>query len=380
MDEIESTLGIRAYPMNWPVGAGTDFRGVYNRMLSRIDLFESSGHGQSIAAQNSGSAEDEKFKSILGEAAYAQLREEIELLDTAGDKFDIEKVKSGELTPLYFGSALTNFGVQPFLEDFLAYAPSPTPRKADCGLIEPEEDAFSGFVFKIQANMNPSHRDRIAFIRICSGRFEKDMPVYQPRTNKLIKLSQPQQFLAQDRTIIDEAYAGDIIGVFDPGVFSIGETLCEPKHSFEFEGIPMFPAEHFATVSIKDAMKRKQFIKGVEQISQEGAIQLFKHSNAAYESMIIGVVGELQFEVLEYRLKNEYGVEILVERLPYSFARWVIPAKFSSEKLGFTGDALVVEDQFGRQVVLFTNQWFLNRTVDNNKDAHFFEIPPTGAN
>jgi peptide chain release factor 3 len=225
--------------------------------------------------------------------------------------------------------------------------------------------------------MNPAHRDRIAFIRICSGRFEKDMSVFQPRTKKLIKLSQPQQFLAQDRNIVEEAYAGDIIGVFDPGIFNIGDTLCEPKQSFSFEGIPMFPAEHFAAVSIKDAMKRKQFIKGVEQISEEGAIQLFKQPNVAYESLIIGVVGVLQFEVLEYRLKNEYGVDILLEQMPYGYARWVVPAKFNSDKLGFTGDALVVEDQYKRQVVLFTNPWFMSRTIDNNKDVEFFEIPPS---
>ena len=376
MEEIEKTLGIRSCPVNWPIGNGTDFKGVYNRKKARIELFESAGHGQKAVASTEGRVGDERFKGLIGEKLYDQLCEEIELLDAAGDNFDLKKVESGELTPLYFGSAMTNFGVQPFFEDFLEYAPAPAPRKADNGLLDPTGSGLSGFVFNIQANMNPAHRDRIAFIRICSGRFEKDMSVLQARTKKMIRLSQPQQFLAQDRNIIDEAFAGDIIGVFDPGNFQIGDTLCEPRQAFAFEGIPMFPAEHFAAVSIRDAMKRKQFLKGVEQIAQEGAIQLFKQPNAGYESLIVGVVGVLQLEVLEYRLKNEYGVDILVETLPYSFARWVIPGKFSNEKLGYTGDALVVEDQFERQVVLFTSQWFLNRTMEQNKDVTFLEIPP----
>ena len=377
MQEIEQTLGIKSCPMNWPIGNGSDFKGVYNRKLKQIELFSSEGHGHSASDYISGKPDDPKFRELLGEALFSQLCEDIELLDAAGDDFDIDRVREGELTPLYFGSAMTNFGVQPFLEDFLEYAPSPSSRNSDQGVIAADSPDFSGFVFKIQANMNPAHRDRIAFIRICSGRFEKDMSVLQTRTGKLIKLAQPQQFLAQDRSIVEEAYAGDIIGVFDAGIFSIGDTLCSPGQTFNFEGIPMFPAEHFARVSIKDAMKRKQFLKGVEQISQEGAIQLFKRPDTAFESLVVGVVGVLQFEVLEYRLKNEYGVDILIERLPYNFARWVTPAKFTGETLGFTGDALILEDRYHRQVVLFTNKWFMQRTIEENKDAKFEEIPPS---
>jgi peptide chain release factor 3 len=213
-------------------------------------------------------------------------------------------------------------------------------------------------------------------MRICSGRFEKDMMVQQTRTKKTIKLAQPQQFLAQDRNSVEEAYAGDIIGIFDPGVFSIGDTLCDAKRSFSFEGIPMFPAEHFAAVSIKDAMKRKQFLKGMEQISQEGAIQLFKRPDSAYDSLIVGVVGVLQFEVLEYRLKNEYGVDIRIETLPFVFARWTAPEKLTPDKLGFTGDAMIVQDQFARQVVLFASPWIMNRITGNNTNIEFMEIPP----
>jgi peptide chain release factor 3 len=376
MQEIENTLGIRSYPMNWPIGNGSDFKGIYNRKLSQIELFEASGHGQNTIVCDAGKLDDERIRNILGVALHSELCADIELLDVAGDAFDFEKINKGELTPIYFGSAMTNFGVQSFLEDFLEIAPPPMPRNSDFGQINPDEDSFSGFVFKIQANMNPAHRDRIAFIRICSGKLTKDMYVLQTRTNKVIKLSQPQQFLAQDRNLIEEAYAGDILGVFDPGIYNIGDTLCEQKQSFTFEGIPMFPAEHFASITIKDAMKRKQFLKGIEQISEEGAIQLFKRASFGYESLIVGVVGVLQLEVLEYRLKNEYGVDIQIQKLSYSFARWVSPEKFNSDKIGFTGDALVVEDQYKRQVVLFTNLWFLNRTMENNKDVTFLEIPP----
>jgi peptide chain release factor 3 len=376
MEEIESTLGIRACPMNWPIGNGSNFKGVYNRRLSRIELFESAEHGQNIAASDVGSVTDVRFSELLGEKLHEKLREDIELLDAAGDAFDFEKVKSGELTPLYFGSAMTNFGVQPFLEDFLRLAPPPSSHNSDCGLIDPNENLFSGFVFKIQANMNPAHRDRIAFMRICSGKFEKDMMVQQTRTKKTIKLAQPLQFLAQDRNSVEEAYAGDIIGLFDPGIFSIGDTLCDAKRILSFEGIPMFPAEHFAAVSIKDAMKRKQFLKGMEQISQEGAIQLFKRPESAYDSLIVGVVGVLQFEVLEYRLKNEYGVDIRIETLPFVFARWTAPEKLTTDKLGFTGDAMIVQDQFARQVVLFASPWIMNRIAGNNTNITFMEIPP----
>lgn len=376
MEEIENTLGIRSCPMNWPIGNGVDFKGVYNRSKAQIELFENSGHGQNIVASEVGSVGDEHFREVIGDKLYDKLCEDIELLDMAGDPFDLEKVKRGELTPLYFGSAMTNFGVQPFLEDFLRLAPPPSAHKSDIGEIAPDSDEFSGFIFKIQANMNPAHRDRIAFMRICSGKFEKDMMVKQMRTGKTIKLSQPQQFLAQDRNAVEEAYAGDIIGLFDPGIFKIGDTLCSPKLNFNFEGIPMFPAEHFANVSIKDAMKRKQFLKGMEQISQEGAIQLFKRPDAAYETLIVGVVGVLQLEVLEYRLKNEYGVNIIIERLPFTYARWTEPANLTPDQLGFTGDAMLVTDQYQRQVVLFANQWIMNRIENNNPDIKFLEIPP----
>lgn len=376
MEEIEQTLGICSYPMNWPVGDEGDFRGVYNRRLAQIELFQADGHGEKILASNTGSVKDEKIKNLLGEHLYNKLCEETALLEMAGDKFDLQRVLNGELTPMFFGSALTNFGVQQFLEEFISIAPSPQSKNNDDHTIPPDSEDFSGFVFKIQANMDPAHRDRIAFIRICSGKFEKGIEVSHERTGKTIRLSQPQQFFAQDRTIVEEAYAGDIIGVFDPGIFNIGDTFHTGNTEFKFEGIPMFPAEHFAVVKSPNAMKRKQFLKGIQQISEEGAIQVFKQPNIGVENLTIGVVGVLQYEVLESRMKSEYGVDIMVERLPYSLARWVITEKVTQDILGYTDSARLVEDQYKRPVVLFRDQWSLKIAMEKNKGVQFLDIAP----
>jgi peptide chain release factor 3 len=288
----------------------------------------------------------------------------------------MKKVLAGELTPMFFGSAMTNFGIRQFLEAFISMAPSPGSRIHSEGSISTNDEDFSGFVFKIQANMDPAHRDRIAFIRICSGKYEKGMEVNHARTKKKVRLSQSQQFMAQERTIVEEAYAGDIIGVFDPGSFKIGDTLCGGSKIFRFEGIPMFPAEHFAEVVSKDSSKRKQFQKGIQQISEEGAIQVFKDPNAGIEMFIVGVAGVLQLEVLEYRMKNEYNAEIQIRGLPYNMARWVVSEKrFTKEMLGYN-EAVVLEDQYQRTVVLARNEWTINRLLQVNKDISFLDIAP----
>ena len=376
MEEIEETLGIRSYPMNWPIGTDGDFKGVYDRRSAQIELFESGEHGQSIAMSETGSVDDERFKQILGENLYNKLCEDISLLDIAGDDFDMDKVRAGELTPMFFGSAMSNFGVRPFLEAFLDMSPSPASRSHSEGSIEPDDERFSGFVFKIQANMDPAHRDRMAFIRICSGKFEKNLEVCHARTKKTVRLSQSQQFMALERVSVEVAYAGDIIGVFDPGIFNIGDTLCTGDKIFKYEGIPMFPAEHFAEVMAKDSSKRKQFLKGITQISEEGAIQVFKQSDYGMELLTIGVAGVLQFEVLEYRMKHEYNVEISIRRLPYMLARWVDTDKISKDLLSYN-DALLLEDQYGRPVILFKNQWGLKRIQELNKETKFLDIAPT---
>ena len=375
MEEIESTLGIRAYPMNWPIGVDGDFRGVYDRRTNRIELFAGGSHGQETTISDEGDLEDERFRAILGDYLYDHLLEEIELLEIAGDELDMEKVAAGELTPMFFGSAMTNFGVRPFLEAFIEMAPSPNAKRHSGGSVEPDSDDFSGFIFKIQANMDPAHRDRIAFLRICSGKFEKGMEVVHQRTNKTIRLAQSQQFMAQERVSVEEAYAGDIIGVFDPGCFLIGDTLCNGKNAFKFEGIPMFPSEYFAEVNAVDSGKRKQFLKGIKQISEEGAIQVFKQPDLGIERYTIGVAGALQFEVLEYRLKNEYNVEISIRKLPYNLARWIMTEHFNKEMLAYT-DTLLLEDQYQRPVVLFKNEWSLSRMEEKNKDVKFLDIAP----
>ena len=261
---------------------------------------------------------------------------------------------------MFFGSALTNFGIEPFLESFLKLTPPPLARVADCGTIDPFSPDFSAFVFKIQANMNKAHRDRIAFMRVVSGKFEADKEVYHMQGGKKIRLSRPQQLMAAEREIIEEAYAGDIIGVFDPGIFSIGDTLCAPGKKCKFDPIPTFAPEHFQRIRSIDTMKRKQFLKGVEQIAQEGAIQIFKTPYTGMEEVIVGVVGTLQFDVLEYRLRSEYNVELYKEGLPYEYLRWIVrddpdAPPLKEEDLLLPNDAKLVEDYKGTQLLLFVS-------------------------
>lgn len=374
MEEIEQVLGIRSYPMNWPIGTDGDFKGVYNRKLKQIELFEGGRHGQTAINSIKGSVDDKVFTDLLGSHYHDKLCEDIELLDLAGDDFSKDKIQNGELTPMFFGSAMTNFGVQPFLEEFLNLAPSPGIRSTSTGEIDPESEAFSGFVFKIQANMNPTHRDRIAFIRICSGQFTRGMSVYHMQAGKEIKLAQPQQFMAQERAIVEEAFPGDIIGVFDPGIFNIGDTLCEGNERFKFEGIPIFPAEYFARIYPGDSMKRKQFVKGVNQLSEEGAIQVFRQPDTGMEAVIIGAVGALQFEVLEHRLKHEYGVDLRLLQLSYRFARWLVSEVEDPKKLNLTSSTMIVEDGEGRPVLLFENEWSIRWAEERNKGLSLADI------
>ena len=375
MEELENVLGIRAFPMNWPVGIDGDYKGVYNRKLAQVELFDKdSTHGQKALASTIGSVDDPAFRELLGEDIHQALCDDIALLDMAGDEFDIEKVKQGELSPMFFGSAMTNFGVQPFLEEFLQLAPPPMTRLSSEGPIEPTDEDFSALVFKIQANMNPAHRDRIAFMRICSGKFERGMTVHHVQSGKPVKLSQPQQFLAQERTIVDDAYPGDIIGLFDSGIFGVGDTLCQPGRTFRFQDFPVFAPEHFARVQAKDTMKRKQFVKGMVQLGQEGAVQIFQQPHSA-ESYIVGAVGSLQFEVLEYRLKHEYGVTLLMHHLSYSVARWLVGENLNLQALKGLDNGLLVQDMKDRPLVLISNEWQLNWAIERNPNVQFLASP-----
>lgn len=366
LEELEDELGIKTYPMNWPIGCGANFKGVYDREKKHVLIFQGGNHGQSQVNILELSLEDEKLKDLIGEDLFEKLLMEVELLDEAGEPFDVEKIKLGELTPVFFGSALTNFGVEPFLEKFLKLTPPPLPRNSNKGEVDVFSEDFSAFVFKIQANMNKAHRDRIAFMRICSGKFSKGMEVYHVQQGKKVRLTQPQQFLAEDREIVDEAYAGDIIGVFDPGMFGIGDTLCPASNKFKFEGIPSFAPEHFARVRTVDTMKRKQFIKGITEIAQEGAIQVFKELHIGIEEIIVGVVGVLQFEVLEYRLKHEYNVDIKIERLPFKNIRWIEKSPIKPEDLSLTSDTKLVKDLKDNNLLLFPSDWGINWALDHN--------------
>ena len=300
LEDIEDVLGIKTCPINWPIGCGKEFKGVYDRKKNEILAF-TANNGQREVDTDELKIDDPDLDKKIGDDLAHTLRDDIELLDGAGDELNLDDVRHGRLTPVFFGSALTNFGVEPFLNEFINMTTPPLPRKTVDGEVDPFDDRFSAFVFKIQANMNKAHRDRIAFMRICSGKYEKAMEVYHVQGNRKMRLSQPQQLMAQDREVIDEAYAGDIIGVFDPGIFSIGDTVCSPNAKFKFEGIPTFAPEHFNKVRLKDTMKRKQFVKGITQIAQEGAIQIFRELDSGMEEVIVGVVGVLQFDVLEYR-------------------------------------------------------------------------------
>ena len=368
LDEIENVLGIRTCPMNWPIGSGKEFKGVYDRETKMVDTFEAiSTGGAKKAAETQYHIEDQELKDLIGPYLYDQFKEEIELVDGATDEVDLEKVQNGELSPVFFGSALTNFGVETFLQHFLKMTYAPTARQSDIGMIDPFSEDFSAFVFKIQANMNKNHRDRIAFMRICSGQFTAGMEVYHVQGGKSLKLSQPQQMMADERKIVDKAYAGDIIGVFDPGVYSIGDTLTTAKDKFEFEGIPTFAPEHFARVSLVDSMKRKQFVKGVTQIAQEGAIQMFQEYKGGMEEIIVGVVGVLQFDVLKFRLENEYNVQIRLENLPYEHIRWIENKdEVNVDTINGTSDMKKVVDMKGNPLLLFINEWSIGMTLDRN--------------
>ncbi|MDO4546873.1 MAG: peptide chain release factor 3 [Clostridia bacterium] len=372
MEEMENVLGISSCPVNWPIGVHGDFKGVYHRDTRMVEIYAGGDHGQRQVEVNSYSIDDERLKDVIGAGYYKKLLEDTELLDVAGDPFDLEKILSGQLTPMFFGSASNNFGVEPFLKRFLSYTKSPTPRMSDRGLIEPASENFTGFVFKIQANMNPSHRDRLAFLRICSGVFEKGMSVYDSGLGKQIVLKQPQQFMAQEHEAVEVAYPGDIIGLFDPGIFRLGDTLSTGE-PVKYAGIPLFAPEYFCRISPEDSMKRKQFLKGVSQLSQEGAIQTFKRPNIGREEMIAGVVGVLQIEVLEHRLKYEYGVDIVREALPFRYVRWVAKTPKPLDRLRLTSTTAIAIDRSGRDVLLFENEWSIRLAKENNEGLELNE-------
>ena len=374
MEELEKEFGIGTYPMNWPIGSGSDFKGIYDRERKEVLAYTQFHAGsRAIHATELGLDETDALSDMLGERLYATLRDDVELLDGAGYDFDRELVQSGDLSPVFFGSALMNFGVEQFLHSFLDLTTPPLPRLSQGEAVDPEKEPFSAFVFKIQANMNKAHRDRIAFMRIGSGRFERDQEYLHVQSGKVIRLAQPQQMMAEERQIINEAYAGDIIGVFDPGIYSIGDTICTKEKRLCYEGIPTFAPEHFAAFERKDTMKRKQFETGIRQIAQEGAIQIFHEPNSGLEEVIVGVVGVLQFEVLEYRLKTEYSTEVRRRDLPYENIRW-ITSRTDPATLLLTRDSKWVQDFKGNDLLLFGGEWNIAYTQKQNPGLELAEF------
>lgn len=375
MEEIEEILGIRSCPINWPIGDGKEFKGVYDRLNEKIIVFDSQGsHGESIVEEVTVDLDDPQAEKLLGTDRYLKLLDDIELLDIAGDPFDLERVRAGELTPMFFGSAMTNFGVGPFLKAFVEMAPSPAEAR-DRAAVNPTRPDFSGFVFKIQANMNPAHRDRLAFMRITSGVFEKDMQATIKRDNRQIKLAYPQTFMASDREVAQRAFAGDIIGLYDPGHFRIGDTLFTGDAVEETE-IPRFSPEHFAVVEIKEALKRKQLTKGLDQLSEEGTIQVFRQPHLGDLDAVVGAVGILQFEVLQHRLENEYKVKVNLRQLNFKHARWVDGEPFDEDAFNRQDYTKVLRDRDDLPIVLFRNDWALNYCSQQNPKLRFLPNPP----
>ena len=378
LDEIEQELGLKTYAVNWPIGMGDRFKGVYSRRQKAIHLFERRSHGSQQAQEDVIKLGDPKIEEYLEQELYYQFKEDLEILEELGDDLDLDEVHAGKMTPIFFGSAMTNFGVQLFLEAFLEYALKPEGRNSSVGVLDPTHPEFTGFVFKLQANMDPKHRDRVAFVRVCTGKFEKDMTVSHARTGKTVRLSRPQKLFAQDRASIEEAYGGDVIGLNNPGVFAIGDTIYSGK-KLEYEGIPCFSPEMFSYIKNPNPSKFKQFQKGIKELREEGAIQIMYSTDEFRRDPILAAVGQLQFEVVQFRLLSEYGVETNLEPLPYSLARWVKGGWKALEKAGRIFNTITVKDNWGRPVLLFKNQWGLQQVNSDNPDLKLDVIAPVGA-
>jgi peptide chain release factor 3 len=416
LDELENILGIGVFPVNWPLGNGPSFKGVFDRATRRVHLFERVVHGAKRANVEVTGVEDPQIRELLDDRSYAQFIDEIELLEGAGSQFDRDAMLRGDVSPVFFGSAVTNFGVQLFLDDFLKLAPSPTPRRiisADDGVganddgvaasganigchperpaeagqskdegrgeqtIDPESDQFTGFVFKIQANMDPRHRDRVAFVRICSGRFERDMTVRNARSGKDVRLSRAMKLFASERESVEAAYAGDVVGLANPGVFAIGDSLSEGT-PVQFERFPAFAPEHFAQVRSVDTAGYKSFGKGIAQLREEGAIQVMYPLGSMRTEPVLAAVGQLQFEVVKHRLESEYNVKTIFTTLPFSVARRVQGSNEALQGAQLPSTARLLEDWDGAPVALFESDWSVRLAEEWNPQLRFTEFAGAG--
>ena len=374
LDEIEQELGLACWPVNWPIGSGDRFRGVIDRRSKQVVLFERAERGKQSNERRL-DATDPELASLVEPELLAAALEELELLDGAGADLDLELVHAGELSPVFFGSAMTNFGVRPFLDAFLELAQKPTARQSAAGEVDPLSPDFTGFVFKLQANMDPRHRDRVAFVRVCSGKFEKDMAVRHARSGKTIRLSRPQKLFGQDREVVDEAFPGDVIGLNNPGMFAIGDTLYVGS-KVEYEGIPCFSPEIFSWLRNPNPSAFKSFRKGVNELREEGAVQVLYDTDQSKRDPILAAVGQLQLEVVQYRLEHEYGVQTRIEPLGFSVARWVSGGWPALEKVGRIFNCKTVRDAWDRPVLLFKNDWNLNQLAEDHPDLELSAVAP----
>ncbi|UUO17563.1 peptide chain release factor 3 [Dolichospermum heterosporum] len=375
LDEIEKELGLQTYAVNWPIGMGDRFKGVFDRQQQQVHLFERSSHGSKEARETVLDIGDPQLETLLEKELYHQLKDELELLEGVCPELDLDLVHAGKMTPVFFGSAMTNFGVELFLENFLDFALKPGTHSSSVGDIPPTYPEFTGFIFKLQANMDPKHRDRVAFVRVCTGKFEKDMTVNHARTGKVVRLSRPQKLFAQERESIDVAYPGDVIGLNNPGVFAIGDTIYTGQ-KLEYEGIPYFSPELFATLRNPNPSKFKQFQKGVSELREEGAVQIMYSTDEAKRDPILAAVGQLQFEVVQFRLQNEYGVETILDLLPYSVARWVLGGWEALKQVGRLFNTTTVKDSMGRPVLLFRNEWNCQQLEGDHPGLKLSAIAP----
>ena len=374
LDEIESELGLLTFAVNWPIGSGELFRGVVERATKEVVLFSRAERGKQ-SNEIRLKINDPELKNLVEEELLTKALEEIEILDEAGCDLNQELILSVELTPVFFGSAMTNFGVRPFLDNFLELSQGPVARNSFDGPIVPTRESFSGFVFKLQANMDPKHRDRVAFVRVCSGRFEKDMTVQHARTGKQIRLSRPQKIFGQDRAVVDDAYPGDVIGLNNPGMFSIGDTLfIGPR--VEFEGIPCFSPEIFSWLRNPNPSAFKNFRKGVNELREEGAVQILYDKDQSKRDPILAAVGQLQLEVVQHRLASEYGVETRLEPMGYQVARWVKGGWPALDEVGRIFNCKTVQDAWLRPVLLFKNEWNLNQLKEDHPEMELNSVAP----
>ncbi|HUX35248.1 MAG TPA: peptide chain release factor 3 [Gemmatimonadaceae bacterium] len=382
ISDVEADLGIKCHPITWPIfhadNIAAGFVGVYDRRLKQIHRFERDEHrGARRPVVHVGSLDNAEVREMLGARTHERLVHDIALLDEAGHPFDEQQVLDGELSPVFFGSALNNFGVEPFLREFLELAPAPSPRMSSAGVVDPVQSPFSAFVFKIQANMDPKHRDRVAFVRVVSGRFEAGMEVLHARTGKPMRLAAPQTFMARERTAIEEAWPGDVIGVMDRRTLRIGDTLsAEP--GVAFDDIPRFAPEHFARVVLADPMRRKQLDAGLRQLTEEGAAQVFFTSGTDTTSPtpIVGAVGQLQFDVMMHRLAHEYGVVARLERISGRYPRWITGAEQAIARAARDSGRMLLYDAKGQPLLLFENEWSMRWALEHETDVTFHDVAP----